>query len=171
MIARRRCKKRHTHRAHPLEQLEPRLALAGPPSPYRVQSSSNLIGAQLGIRRRQDWDRWALEGSAKAGVAAGILSQSSGPITSTIAPGEIFRDPTSASAGRVGLLSMLNATVIYRMSRYWDLRTGYNLIWLDGLALAPNQWDFSDTADSGRTLVGGGSLFLHGVNFGVERHW
>lgn len=142
-----------------------------PPSPYRVQSSSNLIGAQLGIRRRQDWDRWALEGSAKAGVAAGILSQSSGPITSTIAPGEIFRDPTSASAGRVGLLSMLNATVIYRMSRYWDLRTGYNLIWLDGLALAPNQWDFSDTADSGRTLVGGGSLFLHGVNFGVERHW
>lgn len=142
-----------------------------PPSPYRVQTSSNLVGAQLGMRRRQDWKRWSLEGTAKAGLAAGILAQSSGPITSTLAPGEIFREPTSASAGNVGLLSMVNATAIYRITRHWDLRTGYNLIWLDGLALAPNQWDFSNTADSGRSLVGGGSLFLHGVNVGVQRRW
>ena len=45
------------------------------------------------------------------------------------------------------------------------------VIWLDGLALAPNQWDFTNTAASGTSLVGGGSLFLHGANLGVERRW
>ena len=142
-----------------------------PSSPYRVQSSSNLIGSQIGVRRRTDWRRFALEGTAKVGISGNALAQSSGPITSTLAPGVIFRDPTSASAGSVGLLSMLNLTAIYRLTDHWGLRAGYNLIWLDGLALAPNQWDFTNTADSGTSLVGGGSLFLHGANLGVERRW
>lgn len=142
-----------------------------PPSPYRVQSSSNLIGSQIGIRRRTDWRRFAFEGTAKAGIAGNVLSQSAGPITSPLTPGVIYRDPTSASAGSVGLLSMLNLTAIYRMTDHWGLRAGYNLIWLDGVALAPNQWDFTYTADSGRSLVGGGCLFLHGANLGVERRW
>ena len=142
-----------------------------PPSPYRVQSSSNLIGGQIGLRRRTDWRRFALEGTAKVGLAGNVLSQSSGPITSTLAPGVIYRDPTSASAGSVGLLSMLNLTAVYRLTDHWGLRAGYNLIWLDGLALAPDQWDFTNTADSGTSLVGGGCLFLHGANLGVERRW
>ena len=142
-----------------------------PPSPYRVQTSSNLVGAQLGVRRRRDWDRWALEGTAKAGLAGTILSQSSGPITSTLAPGQIFREPTSATAGGVGLLSMMNVSAIYRLTDHWGLRAGYNLIWLDGVALAPDQWDFTNTPASGTSLVGGGCLFLHGANLGVERRW
>ena len=142
-----------------------------PPSPYRVQTSSNLIGSQIGIRRRTDWRRFAVEGTAKVGIAGNVLSQSSGSITSTQAPGVIYRDPTSASAGSVGLLSMLNMTAIYRLTDHWGLRAGYNLIWLDGVALAPNQWDFTNTADSGTSLVGGGCLFLHGANLGVERRW
>ena len=142
-----------------------------PASSYRVQSSSNLIGAQIGLRRRRDWDRWAIEGTAKAGLAGSVMSQSSGPITGTITPGPAFRDPTSASAGGVGLLSMINASAIYRITDHWGLRAGYNLIWLDGVALAPNQWDFTDNASSGTSLVGGGGLFLHGANLGVERRW
>jgi hypothetical protein len=142
-----------------------------PPSPYRVQASSNLIGSQIGLRRRTDWRRFALEGTAKVGIAGNALAQSSGPITSTISPGTTFRQPTEATAGSVGLLSMLNMTAIYRLTDHWGLRAGYNLIWLDGVALAPNQWDFTNTANSGTSLVGGGSLFLHGANLGVERRW
>ena len=142
-----------------------------PASPYRVQSSSNLIGGQLGLRRRRDWDRWALEGTAKAGLAGTVMSQTSGPITSPLAPGQVFREPTSASAGGVSLLSMVNVSAIYRLTDHWGLRAGYNLIWLDGLALAPDQWDFSNTPASGTSLVSGGSLFLHGANLGVERRW
>ncbi len=142
-----------------------------PSSPYRVQSSSNLIGSQIGVRRRTDWRRFSLESTAKVGISGNALAQSSGPITATLAPGVVFRDPTSAYAGSVGLLSMLNLSAIYRLTDHWGLRAGYNLIWLDGLALAPDQWDFTNTADSGTSLVGGGSLFLHGANLGVERRW
>lgn len=49
------------------------------------------------------------------------------------------------------------------------IRAGYNLIRLAGVALAPDQWDFTDTLTSGSQLVGGGGLFLHGANLGLER--
>jgi hypothetical protein len=105
------------------------------------------------------------------GISGTALSQSSGTITSTLSPGATFREPTTAFMGGVGLLSTINLTAIYRLTDHWGLRAGYNLIWLDGVALAPNQWDFTNTANSGTSLVGGGSLFLHGVNLGVERRW
>lgn len=142
-----------------------------PASYYTVNTSSNLFGGQLGVRRRRDWNRWGLEGTAKAGLAGTNLYQSSGPITSTLSPGAVFREPTSASATGVGFLSTLNLTGIYRLTDHWGLRAGYNLIWLSGVALAPSQWDFTDTATSGTSLAGGGSLFLHGVNVGAERRW
>jgi hypothetical protein len=45
------------------------------------------------------------------------------------------------------------------------------MIWLSGVALAPDQWDFTNTAASGTTLVGGGGVFLHGANLGLEARW
>lgn len=142
-----------------------------PPSPYAVRSTSNLFGAQLGLRRRVDWCRWALEGTAKAGLAGTSVNQSSGPIRSTLTGDFDWRNPEHASGNGVGFLSMLNATAIYRISSHWGVRAGYNLIWLGGVALAPNQWDFNDTLAAGSGINYGGSLFLHGVNLGLERRW
>lgn len=142
-----------------------------PPSPYAVRSTSNLFGAQLGMRRRVDWCRWALEGTAKAGLAGTSVDQSSGPIRSTLTGDFNWREPTQASRNGVGFLSTLNATAIYRISSHWGLRAGYNLIWLGGVALAPDQWDFTDTLASGTGINHGGGLFLHGVNLGLERRW
>lgn len=48
---------------------------------------------------------------------------------------------------------------------------GYNLIWIDGLALAPNQFDFSDDENSGRRLVSGDGIFMNGANLGLEARW
>ena len=55
----------------------------------------------------------------------------------------------------------LNYTVSRRLSDTWWLRLGYNMIWLS-VALAPDQWDFTNTATSGTTLVGGGGVFCMG---------
>lgn len=66
---------------------------------------------------------------------------------------------------------MMNVSAIYRLTDQWGLRAGYNLIWLDGVALARDQWDFTNTPASGPSLVGGGCLFLHAANLGVERRW
>ena len=46
------------------------------------------------------------------------------------------------------------------------LRLGYNMIRRSGVALTPDQWDFTNNPPtSGTTLVVGG-VFLHGVNLG-----
>ncbi len=142
-----------------------------PSTAYSVNTSSNLFGAQIGLRRRADWCRWAFERTYKVGLAGASLYQSAGPITASASPNDPFRGPEHAWLGGVGLLSQINLTAVYRINRHWGLRGGYNLIWLAGVALGPDQWDFSNTTTSGTNLVNGGSVFLHGANLGLERRW
>lgn len=138
---------------------------------YSVRTSSQFIGPQVGVRSRRQWDNWAVEGWAKAMLAGTILSSYADPITSSLAPGQIFRESRRLSRGGVGFLGDLNLSLVRRLTDLWWLRAGYNLIWISGAALAPDQWDFTDTGTSGTTLVGGGGLFLHGANLGVEARW
>lgn len=138
---------------------------------YSVRTSSQFIGPQMGVRGRRQWRKWAVEGWAKAMLAGTILSSSADPVTSSLAPGVVYREGRSLSRGGVGFIGDLNGSLVRRLSNHWWLRAGYNLIWLSGAALAPDQWDFTDTPASGTTLVGGGGLFLHGANLGVEARW
>lgn len=138
---------------------------------YDVATTSNLFGAQLGVRRRTEWERFALEGTFKAGVAGSFLSASADPITTPLAPGIVYRESRSLRTTSAGLLSTITITAIYRLNETWGLRAGYNMAWLSGLALAPNQWDFTDTSTSGTTLHGAGGLFLQGASLGLEARW
>lgn len=147
-------------------------AFAGEPTTaYRVATSSNLFGGQLGLRGRRTWDRFSLEGWLKAGLGGAWLSQSAAPITSVLVPNFDYRPGRSAVDTGMGFLSSMNLTMAYRFSEVWGLRLGYNLAWLSGVALAPNQWDFTDTATSGTGVRGAGGLFLHGANVGLEARW
>ena len=147
-------------------------AFPGEPSTaYRVATSSNLFGGQLGLRGRRTWDRFSLEGWLKTGLGGAWLAQSSAPITSSLAPGVEYRAGRSAVDTGMGFLSSMNLSMAYRFSEFWGLRLGYNLAWLSGLALAANQWDFTDTVASGTGVRGAGGLFLHGVNAGLEARW
>jgi hypothetical protein len=142
-----------------------------PTTSYRVATSSNLFGGQLGLRGRRTWDRFALEGWLKAGLGGAWLSQSASPITSPIGPPSDYRPGRSAVDTGMGFLSSMNLSMAYRFSDVWGLRIGYNLAWLSGVALAPNQWDFTDTPTSGTGVRGAGGLFLHGANVGLEARW
>lgn len=141
------------------------------PTSYRVATSSNLFGGQLGARGRRTWDRFSLESSLKAGLGGAWLSQSTSPIRSSLAPNFDYRPGRSAVDTGLGFLSSMNLSMAYRFSDVWGLRIGYNLAWLSGVALAPNQWDFTDTPTSGTTLRGAGGLFLQGASLGLEAGW
>jgi hypothetical protein len=67
----------------------------------------------------------------------------------------------------------MNWTAIYRFNDVWGFRVGYNMISLTGLALAPDQWDFSpsQSASAGTGVLGTGSLFLCGGSLGLEARW
>jgi hypothetical protein len=138
---------------------------------YRVATASNLVGGQLGGRGRWTWDRFSFEGSLKAGLGGAWLEQSASPITSSLVPGFEYRRGQRSLDTGMGFLSSLNATASYRFTDTWGLRVGYNLAWLSGVALAPNQWDFTDTTASGTAVRGAGGVFLHGANLGLEARW
>ena len=155
------------------------LALSDPGSTnYSVRSTTNLFGAQAGARGRMEWDRWAFEGWAKAALAGSALSQSQNAIVDPLT-GDILRTAASSNETGVGLIGDINASLIYRLSETWGLRVGYNLIWLSGVALAPNQFNMGTTPSSGTsgeflgstTLNGGSSVFLQGANLGLEARW
>ena len=151
------------------------LTLTGGSSPlpgvYSLRSSTNLFGAQLGGRGRMEWERWALEGWAKAALCGSAMTQSQDPIVDAAVPDPPIRPTQSAAEGGVGFIGDINATLVYRLTDTWGLRAGYNLIWLSGVALAPNQFDFGAASTSGSGLNGGAGLFLHGASLGLEARW
>jgi len=103
------------------------------------------------------------------------MSQAQQPIVnSVISSGGVpfvERSARSATEGGTGLIGDLNFTLIYRIDETWGLRVGYNLIWLSGVALAPNQFDFAAPPGGGTGLNGGSGVYLYGGNLGVEARW
>ncbi len=141
------------------------------PSFYNVRSTTNFFGAQIGGRGRMEWDRWAIDGWAKAALAGTAMSQSADPIVSAFNPADQLRPARSATEGGVGFIGDINLNLSYRINDAWRLRTGYNFLWLTGVALAPNQFDFGATDTAGTGLAGGAGVFLHGANLGLETAW
>jgi hypothetical protein len=149
-----------------------------PVSAYSIDTSSSLLGLQLGIRKRADWERWSLQGTLKGAAAASFLQSDASSIYSTLAqsgnPGDplvTVRDPIHLSDNDVAGIVQFNLSLIYRVNPQLGIRAGYNAIGLFNVALAPDQWDFTDTADSGRRLNGGGDVLFHGANLGIEYRW
>lgn len=136
---------------------------------YNVRSSTNYFGAQLGMQGRREWQRWAIEGWWKTALCGTGSYQAQDPIIGSLS-GEARGARSSRDAG-VGFLGNLNATLVYRITDVWGLRAGYNVMWLTNAALAPTQWDFTDTRTSGTGINDNGTVFLHGANLGLEARW
>jgi hypothetical protein len=137
---------------------------------YAVQSSSNLIASQIGSRGRIDWDRIAIEGWLKAGLAAGIISQSQAPIVDTVT-GFVERDARGSTAFSANGVFDLGGSLLYRIDDIWALRLGYSMICLTGVALAPDQFDFSSNVDAGTAVNDNGTLWMGGGTLGLEARW
>lgn len=136
---------------------------------YRVNSRNNMFGGQIGGRARLNYRRWAFEGWGKAGILGNAQKQFADPVMSTIT-GPI-RPAASATGSGVSMVADINLSAIYRLTDVWGIRMGFNTIWLGGVALAADQFDFTETSTSGTVLQGNGGMFLSGVNVGFEGRW
>jgi hypothetical protein len=138
-------------------------------STYDVHTNNNLFGVQVGNRVRHSCGRWSVEGTGKAGVFGNAADQHSDPIIDF--PAFVVRPARSGSEESVAFVGDLNLTAIYQSNSVWGARLGYNLIWIEGVALAPDQLDFTNTATSGSGVDNDGGVFLHGLSAGVEARW
>jgi hypothetical protein len=135
---------------------------------YNIRTNNNLYGAQLGARTRHWGRKWGWEATGKAGIFGNDAQQEQYVIDYEQFP---IRPVTSASTDRVAFVGELNLTGIYRLNEIWNLRAGYNAMWISGVALAPNQLDFSGELPAGNQLSSNGGVFLHGVSCGIEARW
>lgn len=148
------------------------LTPAGAPTAntYAVHTYSNLFAVQAGARGRIAFERWAFEGWMKVGIA-GTSDFQSQSMAEQLFPDDPYRSPRSIRLGGMGMIADMNISAIYRFNDVWGLRAGYNLLWLTGVALAPDQWDFTASRSGGSGLNTTGSLFLGGANLGLEARW
>ena len=138
---------------------------------YSITTNSQMLGPQIGFKTKRRWNNWSTEGWAKTMLAGTFLNADSAPIETLGSGGTTYRDQTSARDVGVGFIGDINYSIVRRLNRKWSLRAGYNLIWISGVALAPNQFDFTNTPTSGKTLANTGNVFLHGANLGLEAKW
>ena len=136
---------------------------------YSVRTSSNLFAGQIGVRGRTEWRCWAVEGWLKAGLAGAALSQSQSAIVDPNTG--LYRPAGGSQAGTVGGIFDFNASLVRRLSDTWWLRLGYSSLWLTGVALAPDQFDFAASTQVNTTLDANKTLWLGGANLGLEKRW
>jgi hypothetical protein len=121
------------------------------------------------------WERWAFETWGKVAFGGSAMGQSQQPIYNSdiVVAGEplLERSARSSREGGVGLIGDLTFALTYRINETWGVRLGYNLLWLSGVALAPNQFDFSAPPGGGLEVHGGSGVYLYGASLGCEARW
>jgi Putative beta barrel porin-7 (BBP7) len=134
---------------------------------YNIHTINNLWGAQTGARYRIDRVHWSWMVDGKAGVYGNNATQRQ---VVGVSGGALTRD-AGQNEDNWAFVGQLDATITYHLGKYWEAMAGYNVLWVDGLALAPDQLDFTSTPASGTSLNHNGSLFMHGVHAGVACRW
>jgi hypothetical protein len=136
---------------------------------YDIDVDNNLYGFQLGTRMTRWRDqRIGLEMTCKVGVYGNDARQSQYIVDDIGATPFNLRPPTGDSAGSVAFVGEFSLIPMYRLTDVWSVRAGYNLLWIEGVALAPDQLDFTDTPTSGMFIDTSGGLFAHGFSAGLE---
>jgi hypothetical protein len=135
-------------------------------SDYQISTENHLLGAQIGgllDRRVTDCFSWYFV--AKAGAYVNMARQSTymRDVGNTV----VLRDFTNhedefAFIGELGLFCS------YQFSPRLALTAGYQVIWVDGLALAPEQLDFNTRPESGSALRHNGGLLFDGARVGLR---
>jgi hypothetical protein len=138
-------------------------------SNYHIGTRNNLFGAQIGARMVRHCNRWGWDATGKIGLFGNDAEQHQ--FVSDFPPGFFLRPPRSDSAGQVSMVTDFNVSIVYKLNCTWSIRAGYNVMWIEGVATAPDQLDFTDTLTSGSSVVSNGGLFLHGANVGLEARW
>src|SRR5262245_2582347 len=136
---------------------------------YRIRTTNNLFGGQLGARFRRSYGRLGWDATGKAGLFGNNASE--WQFVTDSPPSTFLRDRRTASGAQVAFVSDINISATYRLFSFFTLRAGYNLLWVDGVAVAPGQLDFTNTAASGSDLRSGDGFFAHGVSAGGLADW
>ena len=131
---------------------------------YQIISDNRLYGGQLGARTQWQVERFIFDFEAKAGVFANAAQQHQVVVGDT----DGLLRQTGGRESQAAFVGEVSAYLFIPMGTHFTGRLGYTAIWVDDLAFAPDQLDFTDTPTSGTGIYTRGSMLLHGFNAGME---
>jgi len=139
---------------------------------YDIDTHNDLFGFQIGgdyIHRQCKW-QWGFRG--KTGLFVNFADQNSRILTS--APGDPFATTqlnitNYARRDVVSLLAEIGFVGRYKIRPNLVLNAGYDLMWVTGLALAPEQLTFDTTPAN--DINKNGHVYMHGLTLELEWTW
>lgn len=136
---------------------------------FLIDVNNHLYGFQLGaLANLKSRGPWSLDGWIKAGIYGNSASQETTEDFTSVG-GEMTyisaRDTNVAFAGDIGIT--LQRQITQRLSA----RVGYMALWVEGVALAPEQLDNSDPSSGTATLDHSDGVLYHGGFAGLEYKW
>ena len=133
---------------------------------YRVDTSNDMFGFQIGCDILLEHDRWNLQIGGKGGPFVNDAKANSDMTIANDITNSSFtknnRESTLAFIGEFQLIAR------YHLRPNVSLRAGWQMMYITSVALAPNQIDFSP--DEGRFPYTGDPFYNGGI-FGVETYW
>lgn len=138
---------------------------------YDVRTSNDMFGVQGGFGCAYKGARWSVTTTGKLAALANDLKTRAGLEFADGATNDTLDDISSYNANRTDTISMLGElSVIGRLHLRPNIswRTGYRMMYLTHVALAPHQLDFQpDDARVNST----GDIFYHGLSTGLDFYW
>jgi len=140
---------------------------------FTANTTDSLYGAQVGLdmvvlgsRSNLFW----VEGIGKTGIYYNRAVQHS--FADSVSTDQVTRS-TAAAADLTSFFGELGFTGCVRISDHWVARTGLTMFWLGNVTAAGDQLSvnnlYSDKTVSG--IDNGASVFLYGINLGLEASW
>jgi hypothetical protein len=130
---------------------------------YNVRAVNDLYGGQLGARFNVCCHQFQWDCTAKAGAFGNDIEsiQFAGPVG-----GMTVRD-TRVFESHWAFVGEFSSNVSYYFCKNWCATAGFNVLWLDGVAFAPDQLDFTNTPTSGTAVNHDGNAMYVGGHVGV----
>ncbi len=135
---------------------------ASPPALNSVDAVNNLIGIQIGVQGTLlTYHGWSLDGAGKIGVFRNEASLNAA--FPQAGPAAIF----SAGGDQTSYVAEGQIDLRYDVSESLSLKAGYRAMWIDGIALIPEQLDDLAVPLLGQ-LDDNGSVFYSGFSLGAS---
>jgi hypothetical protein len=133
-------------------------------SDYRIDTNNQMYGGQVGLRKSWLFGRLSVAPELKFGLLQNWNNQHS--VVRDLGNTNVLRDER-VSASMLSSLSEIRLVSGIALTQNISVTTGYNMLWLTGVAQAPYQIDTSYTATSSRFVDDNHSIFFHGMNIGL----
>jgi hypothetical protein len=135
---------------------------------YDVRTGNDLFGGQLGVRWRHCCTRFECDVTAKAGAYDNSVGQAQSVFDVGTPRAEISNGQHEADWAFVGDIGFNTS---YYVCKNWSVMAGCNVMWVDGVALAPDQLAFSGTPSAFGQLNRNGNILYEGAHVGLGCRW